>query len=114
MTVNTKKILQITGISIFFLLIIFYAFFRSQDLIFGIKIKNVNIVDGVKVTNAVMEIRGNAKHATNLTLNGREISINEAGDFNETFALLPGYNIVSIKAQDKFGYVDQKDYKLIY
>ena len=114
MTINAKKILQIASLSIFFLLIVIYAFFRSQDLIFGIKIKNVNIVDGVKVTNSVLQITGNAKNAINLTLNGREISINQEGNFNETIALLIGYNIINIRAQDKFGYIDEKNYKLMY
>ncbi|MEK7539030.1 MAG: hypothetical protein AAB595_00090 [Patescibacteria group bacterium] len=111
---NAKKILQITTLSVFFLLIITYAFFRSQDLIFGVQIKNVNIVDGTKVASSVMEVTGNAKNATNLTLNGREISIDENGNFNETIALLAGYNIINIIAKDKFGYVDKKNYKLMY
>lgn len=111
---NPKKIFKITGIAIFFLLIVGYAFFRSHDLIFGVKIKEVNIVDGTKVTDSVIEVIGNAKNATKLTLNGREISIDEKGNFNETIALLAGYNIINIQAQDKFGYTDEKNYKLIY
>ena len=103
-----------TGILVFFLLIVGYAFFRSQDLIFGVKIKNVNLSDGVKVANNILQVTGNAKNATNLSLNGREISINEAGDFNETVALLLGYNVINITAKDKFGYIDEKNYKIIY
>jgi len=121
---QAKKILQISGILIFFLLIIIYGFFRSQDLIFGVKIKNVNIADetparttvqsGGKVLNNILEITGNAKNAISLTLDGREISIDGNGNFDETIALLPGYNIINIKAQDKFGYTDEKNYKLMY
>ncbi|HEY4512575.1 hypothetical protein A2818_00465 [Candidatus Nomurabacteria bacterium RIFCSPHIGHO2_01_FULL_40_12] len=114
MNTNAKKIVKIASLSVFFLLIIIYAFFRSHDLIFGVKIKNVNIIDGTKVTNSVMQVTGNAKNAINLTLNGREISIDENGNFSETIALLSGYNIINIKAQDKFGYIDEKNYKLIY
>ena len=72
---DVKKILKITGFSVFFVFIIVYVFFRSYDLIFGVKIKNVNIVDGAKVANAILEVRGSAENATNLTLNDREISI---------------------------------------
>ncbi|MSU44564.1 hypothetical protein EXS45_00015 [Candidatus Nomurabacteria bacterium] len=118
---NAKKILQIGGLSIFFMLIIIYAFFRSQDLIFGVKIKNV-IIDSLplrgkvtgrtRVENTVIEISGNTTNATNLTLNGREISINQVGNFNETIALLSGYNIINIKAKDKFGYMDEKNYQI--
>ena len=56
---NEKKILQIVAFSVFFLFIIVYAFFRSQDLIFGVKIKNVNIdglpaQSGIKVVSNVI------------------------------------------------------------
>ena len=68
----------------------------------------------MKVATSIEKIIGNAKNATNLTLNGREISVDQEGNFNETIALLPGYNIINITAKDKFGYVDKKNYKLIY
>lgn len=113
MNPNLKKIVKIAGLSIFFVLIIFYAFFRSSDLILGVKITNVNLVDGATVAESVIKVTGNAKNAIKLTLDGREISVDEQGNFSETIALLPGYNILTIKAQDKFGYVDEKDYQII-
>jgi len=114
MNTSTKKILKIIILFVFFVLILIYAFFRSSDLIFGVKIKNVNIEDGAVVASSIVQITGNAKNATNLTLNGREISIDQAGNFNETIALLLGYNTVTIQAKDKFGHSDEKNYKLIY
>lgn len=111
---NAKRIVKIAGLSVFFILIIIYAFFVSRDLIFGVKIKNVNLVDGATVTENVIKITGNAKNAINLILNGREISVDQQGNFDETIALLPGYNIINIKARDKFEYVDEKNYKLMY
>ena len=113
MSQNAKKILQIAGLSIFFILIIFYAFFVSRDLIFGVKIRNVNITDGSSVTENVLKITGSARNAIKLIMDGREISVDQSGNFNETIALLPGYNIINIKAQDKFGYVDEKNFRLI-
>ena len=119
MTSNIKKIVKIVGFSIFFLLIVVYAFFRSKDLIFGVKIRNVEInglpaQTGATIPSNIVEITGVAKNAIDLTLDGREISIDQAGDFKETIALLPGYNIINIKAQDKFGKVDEKNYQLVY
>ena len=117
MTTNVKRTLQIAMFSIFFLFIITYAFFRSHDLIFGVKIKNVTINNlpaqsGATTTN-ILQVTGNAKNAVNLTLNGREITIDQTGNFNETIALLSGYNMLSIKAQDKFEYHEEKNYQLI-
>ena len=114
MKANIKKILQIVALCAFFLFLAVYAFWGSHNLIFGVKIKNVSIVDGAKIIDSIIKVTGNAKNAVNLTLNGREITINENGDFNETIALLKGYNIVNITAKDKFGYSDEKNYKLIY
>lgn len=114
MTTDIKKILQIGGLIVFFLFIAVYAFFRSEDIIFGVKIKDVSITDGAKIETAILKVTGNADNAINLTLNGREISINQNGDFNETIALLSGYNIINITAKDKFGYIDEKNYKIIY
>jgi len=111
---DAKKILRILLLIILFLFIIIYAFFRSKDLIFGVKIKNVNLNDGVKVTENIQKITGNAKNAIELTLNDREVSIDQQGNFNETISLLPGYNIINIKAKDKFGNSDEKNYQLIY
>ncbi|MEK9181616.1 MAG: hypothetical protein AAB786_01190 [Patescibacteria group bacterium] len=109
-----KKIFQIAGLVTFFVIIVVYAFFRSHDLIFGVKIKNVNIVDGITFAENILRVTGNAKNAINLTLNDREISINQTGNFDETIALLSGYNVITITAKDKFGYMDEKNYKIMH
>ena len=114
MNTNAKKIVKIAGFSIFFILILIYAFFRSKDLIFGVKIRNVNIVNGSTVTDNVLNIKGIARNAIFLSLDGREISVDQQGNFDETIALLPGYNIINIKAKDKFGDTDEKNYQLMY
>lgn len=113
MTTDFKKILKILVLSIFFIFIIVYAFFRSRELIFGVEIKNVNLENGGTYIESVQNITGIAKNAVKLTLNGREISIDKDGNFNESIALLSGYNIMSIEATDKFGNSDEKDYQLM-
>lgn len=112
MNYNVKKILKILTLTIFFIFISVYAFYRSYDLIFGVEIKNVNIVDGAKWSVSVIEITGLAKGAINLTLNDREIAIDQAGNFKDAVVLLSGLNVISIRAVDKFGYSDEKNYKL--
>jgi hypothetical protein len=113
MNQDYKKIIKISSITVLFLFIILYAFFRSKDLVFGVHIKDVNLVDGKKVENNIINVSGNAKNAVILTLNGREISIDQNGNWNETIVVLPGYNVVKINAKDKFGHTDEKNYKLI-
>ncbi len=111
---DNQKFFRNIALSIFFVFILGFAFFGSYDLIFGVKIKNINIENGATVYESVEHVTGTARHAVSLTLNGREISIDKEGNFAETIALSPGYNIVSIEARDKFGSHDYKDYQLIY
>lgn len=111
---NAKKILKVGSLIVLFSFIFIYAFFRSKDLIFGVKIKNVNLVNGARYAEDVIKITGVAKNATYLGLNDREISIDQAGNFSEDFALLSGYNILKIEAKDKFGHIDEKNYQLIH
>ncbi|MFZ1019394.1 MAG: hypothetical protein WAN61_00175 [Minisyncoccia bacterium] len=114
MNSNLKKIIKISGLSVFFLLIVSYGFFVSKDFIFGVRIRNVNLQDGATVADNIINLTGNAKNAVKLSLNGREISVDQQGNFAETIALLEGYNIISVRAQDKFGNSDEKNYQLIY
>jgi hypothetical protein len=113
MTQDSKKIIKNSLLAVFFILILGYALFVSKDLIFGVRIRDVSLTDGTVFTENVQEVTGNARNAIHLYLNGREISINQEGDFKETIALLPGYNIISIRAEDKFGLTDEKNYKLM-
>ena len=62
-TTSYKKILKISLVLSLFLFIIIFAFFKSKYIIFGVKIKNVNLSDGAKVTESVQRITGNAKNA---------------------------------------------------
>lgn len=110
---NARKHFKLILVCTALILIVVYAYFQAHDILFGIKIKNLNLVDGARMDNNVIEIMGNAKNAVKLTLNGREISINDQGDFKETIVLLSGYNVIGIKAKDKFGYEDEKNFRLI-
>jgi len=117
MKTDAKKILKISSLSVLLIFIIIYAFFISKDLLFGVKIKNVNIngsgEEQTVFTESIIKITGNARNAKELSLNDRPISIDQKGNFEETLALLSGYNIVKIEAKDEFGSVDEKTYKLI-
>jgi hypothetical protein len=110
---NTKRIIKIVGLSVFFTFIVIYSLWRSSELLFGIKIKNVNIVDGSTYTEETVQVSGKAKNAIKLTLNGREISIDRSGNFEETVALFSGYNIITLEAKDKFGSMDKKVFKVL-
>lgn len=79
-----------------------YAYYRTKDLIAGpiITIESPAMIGTVH--SSITEIQGRIKNANQVTLNDRKIYVNEAGEFREKLLLAEGYNIISIKAEDRF------------
>ena len=113
MTNSFKKILSWTSIILFFGIIVSYGLWRTAALREGVKLEVENIENGAIYEENTLTVAGYAKNARKLTLDGREIYIDKDGRFSETLILLPGYNIMSLYAEDKFGKKTQKDYELI-
>jgi Glucodextranase, domain B len=98
-----KSKLKITGLAILFMIILGYTWYRTKDLIVGVRLHVSGIVDYESRTDPHITLSGNALHATKLLINGRTIFITKGGDFTEDLLLLPGYNIIEVQATDKFG-----------
>ena len=84
-----------------FLIIGVYTYTRMSEIIHGVQV-TANIqstTDGTTVSKIV----GTAKNATYVSLNGREISIDKNGAFEEDMVLPNGYSIVTLSAEDAFG-----------
>ncbi|MCC6323950.1 hypothetical protein IT400_04135 [Candidatus Nomurabacteria bacterium] len=86
---------------VLFVVIITLVFINMRGIIRGVQI-SANI-DDPQSTTIISEISGNAKNATYLSLNGREINLDKNGTFNEKIALPDGYSVVTIEAKDAFG-----------
>lgn len=110
---DLKKILKIGLMTVLFIFMASYALFNAKDLIVGVKIRDVVIEHGEGEEKNIIKISGNAKNAIKLTLQGHEIYIDQEGNWGETLALLSGYNVVSIQAEDKFGEKDEKNYQIM-
>lgn len=65
-----------------------------------------------KENSEVITVKGNAEKAILLTLNGREIFIDQDGNFTEVVSPLPGYSVITLFAKDKFGKTAEKKFEL--
>ena len=87
-----------------------YCYSKVDFLMKGVRIK-ADIVQ--QENSSLVQITGNAKNSIHLNLNGREIFIDKEGNFSELISLLPGFSIISINAEDKFGKLTEKQFKII-
>ena len=65
--------------------------------------------NGQTIDHQLIKIIGGTKNIKKITLNDRQIYVDEFGDFNERLLLSQGYNIMKISAWDKFGKKTERD-----
>lgn len=94
-----KKYLIILILVIIFL---FFGLYRARNFLEGPKIVIESPIDGQVFTTSDIEINGQASNISLLYLNGRQIFTDQNGNFKENLLLAKGYNIIQIKADDKF------------
>lgn len=90
-----------------------YIYSNTETLLTGPEIAVAEPANGehIAATHPIT-IRGDVSNVTSLTLNGRSIYTDESGRFSEQLLLLSGYNIITIRATDKFGRTQTREIEL--
>ncbi len=90
-----------------------YVLFQSQNILRGPVVHIDEPLDGATLFYDVVDVKGRAENVAYIYLNGRQIYIDNYGYFNEKLIAPPGYSIIELLAQDKFGRKSQKLLHLI-
>jgi hypothetical protein len=112
--IKKKSIKWWVGVISFTLLFGFifsYSYIKMRMIVRGVEI---NATLEKEKSSSLVKIKGVAKNAIFLTLNGREIFIDKDGSFNEVAVLPPGLSVVTLSAKDKFGNQQEKSFREIY
>ncbi len=110
---NLTKIIKTTAIIGFLVFIVGYAVLNTRLISKGINLKINGIENGKIYEESSIDITGNAKRARHVLVNGREINLNQEGEFSDVLIILPGYNIITISAEDKFGKITKQVFEII-
>jgi hypothetical protein len=108
-----KKIKIIGGLT---LLVIFagYVYIQTSAFLKGAEITVASPRNGSTVEDGVINLKGQAKNISWISVNGRSIFVDEDGFFSEKEVLQEGYNVLVIEAGDKFGNKDREVLQIIY
>lgn len=98
MTSMRKKLAWTIGV-LFFVLLIAYSAYQGRAYLAGSRIT----IEHTVVNSSTVDISGSAERVAFLSLNGRQIFTDKNGVWQETILLLPGYNVVTLAATDRFG-----------
>jgi len=112
---KTSSVIKIVLVTVVVLGIIGYALFNSRLFIEGPQIFIDNPQNGATLgDSALIKIQGRAFNIAYLRINDRQIYTDENSNFSESLLLEPGYNIIQLTAEDKFGRKISKRLELVY
>ena len=113
MQINSRRLPKILLFSAMILLVVGYAYLKTKDYIAGPQIIIISPLNGSSVSSPLIEIVGTAKNISFISLNDRPIFIDESGNFKEKLLLYSGYNIMSVKAEDRYKRKVEKNLEVI-
>lgn len=90
-----------------------YFIYEFRGYLMGPKIIIDVPANGGAIRNSYLEVRGQALNVASLSLNGRPIYTDEAGNFKEGLLLARGYNIIELTAIDKFGRIKKEKREIV-
>ncbi|MEX2369081.1 MAG: hypothetical protein WD552_01655 [Candidatus Paceibacterota bacterium] len=108
-----RTILQIAVGLLIFILIAGYSIYQARDFWAGPTLAISTPADGVQTTHPLIHISGAAERISFLSLNGRQIYTDPNGRFSEALLLTPGYNIITLAADDSFGRHTEKHLRVV-
>jgi hypothetical protein len=91
-----------------------YAYFQTYNLIIGPVVTITSPIDGDTLSSPKLIVSGTTRNISLITFNDRTIFVDEAGAFEEKLLLAPGYTILNIHAEDKFGRTTDSSLHVIY
>ncbi len=91
-----------------------YSAYQARFLIGGPKIVLETPQNGATVANEEVTIRGSAENIAKLYLNGEQIFTDSNGHFQEELLLAYGYNVLELRAEDRFGRDRTKTLSVIF
>jgi hypothetical protein len=97
---NVRR-LRNTGILIVGLVLIFFFYQNTKNLIGGPTISITSPKDNEVIETSLITITGTVKNAASITLNGHQIFVDESGHFSEKLLLPLGYSILRVEALDR-------------
>ena len=111
---ETKFYLKGLVIAIFIVILFGYGLFEIWNYATGPKILLTSPPDGLAVSESLLTVAGQIKNTQILKLNGRAIDVTEEGYFTEQILLSYSYNVLELKAKDRFGKETEQKLQIVY
>ncbi|MBI3632830.1 MAG: hypothetical protein HY226_00905 [Candidatus Vogelbacteria bacterium] len=102
MKLEPKKDLRPIILVTISLLVIMYVVYEARFILYGPELTIFSPTNNLQTNSPLLNVTGKAKNISMLKVNGRPIMITPDNLFTDKLLLLPGYNRIEVKAQNKF------------
>lgn len=109
-----KRVVRYGAVGLFGLLLLYFALYQFRALREGPMIDLIGIEHGASTSTPLLSVSGSVKNARSLTLNDRSVLFDLKGAFAEKLLLSPGYNIISLIAEDVRGRTTEVRREIVY
>ena len=105
MRTSLRRVLVTLCIILSLAFLVTYGFFEARRFLQGPSVFIETPREGARIEGPAILITGVASNISFITLNGRQIYIDEEGRFGETLTPPPGYTVLTVDVRDRFGRV---------
>lgn len=99
---EVRVIIKRVLIGVATLIVVGYSLFVLSGYLRGPRIIISTPENGFSTTTPAIIVAGVAVHSNNLTIDNAIVPLDLEGNFKEKLILAPGYNIITIVAQDRY------------
>lgn len=96
-----------------FLILVAYSAYQARFLILGPQVIIESHSDGVVVGEPLVLLEGRARNISVISLNDRQIFVDENGRWSEKLIVSKGTSIMTLKARDRLGRETEKRVQII-
>jgi hypothetical protein len=114
MKTTAKKTLMATSAIVLTLVIFGYGYFCTKDFLAGPVLGITAPKNGEMFASPLIAVGGISKNLSFLNLDGRRIFTDKDGIWEEKLLLLPGVNIIEVRATDRFGRENKQVLRVMY
>ncbi len=91
-----------------------YTYYQTKSFTRGPILEITEPLNGSLLNSSLINIKGYTKNISYISINGRQVFVDEEGFLNEKILLSEGYNIIRVLAEDKYERKVEEKLELVY
>ena len=94
-------------------ILVLYIVFQARNVLLGPQINIISPTENETLPGPIIEVEGTAKNVSFLTLNDKQIFVDDSSHFKERLLPAPGLVILKLVGKDRFGRIKETSVNIV-